>query len=280
ADKAMPPTSIPKVGAGWADEAPIDEIMGSLRNSWDTAWGNIKGFDVKVPTDFKPPSPAVIKGLKEFDIAWPTPGQVLKTDDLITLRNQIQQLASQQSGPLGNSLRNRLVAAKSQVDDLLTRNLDPSGKGRGITSKTWRGLNSDEGTEAYRAFMDLQNAAPGNVSRKISPATLETSSAKRAGEGGLAGEGALQELSSQGAQVLTDFPSKQGIFQLGAAMGLLKMAGTPFGVALGPKGMQQFLTAQRGGQKAMQAFVDANEALLREFGLLGRGAAVSAAIED
>ncbi|GAF72646.1 unnamed protein product, partial [marine sediment metagenome] len=181
--------------------------------------------------------------------------------------------------------RNRIVSAKNQVDEIFKRNFDPTGKGRGKFAKAWRGLTDEEGKSAYNRYLDMKAAVKSaTLPEKVKPSNIASASAKRAGDEGLSGGGALQDFGTRGAEVLTDFPSKQGIFQIGAAAGIMSqiaaipsMALVPF---IGKQGVQEFLTAQRGGQQAINAFLTKYGPQLAGSGLLARGAAVSAAIED
>lgn len=156
--------------------------------------------------------------------------------ELLSLKTELRRVA----GVLrktGNS--NAAKQFDSMVDDVhnvMKRNLDPSGKGKGQFAMEVR--DYFDNLPQFNKWQDVLAAAEKGDASRFLPKHLMKTTAKRAGRKGLSGGGVFNREAKNAVDALQDFPSRQGIFQSTAAMGLgsIGASGLMGGMAAGPIG--------------------------------------------
>ena len=284
-------------GFSWASE--VGDTMQTVFKNLEKAWGDAFEFDfLKAPIvlfkdSFKKP--------KWWDSAKPDGAPSLKVGDeatgetMVTLKRDIQNTIDNLDSATDWRKVNELTEFRNSVDKVLKRNLNPSGKG---TSKWATELEEYEALAVpYRKWKDLQKAgkAAAGDAAQFTPKQLQAATSSRAGKAGLTGEAPYSEISKLGTDVLEDFPSRQGIFQSGAALGLVApaagaavggLAGGWEGAVLGLAGpiagakilahpnVQRALAGQLPKQQVAAAVLRAHKEIIEQGGRLASKAAV------
>lgn len=227
-EEASPPGVDRIIGA----DDTMQSALGKLQQVWDDAYDlSFKEAPIVLFEDvFKPPKiwakfmPEGAPNLK--------PGMQVTGQDVITAKLDVQNAINK----LDSSdfrIKEVLENFKTNLDDVLKDNLNPSGKGR----SEWAGelKRYFELNDNYAKFQDVLSAAKKGAAAasEFSPQQLLKSTAQRAGKKGVSGGGALNREALLAEQVLTGFNNKPGIFQSVAALGLVSglMSGAGPGAA-------------------------------------------------
>lgn len=209
----------------------VRTVFGKLEDYWKTAFDDIGKLKIRLFTGaggrraWAVPD-EVTEALKRESnghFVPPPAGTEVTGEVLVNLRRAAQELVDD-IGPdsvLKSGTRKELEGFIGQIDDTFKQNLDPTGKGRGRSAEIFREYT--EKLPYYRTFQDLQSAGIKAASdAEFLPKQLAETAARRAGRSSLRGGApdSLQEVGRLAKEVLPNFPSRQGLFQTVAALGL------------------------------------------------------------
>lgn len=267
------------------------QIMKDLGKVWDNKYASFtfKGAPIRLKTDLYSP-PEYLKKNMPDQAKLPEPGSLISGQEVLDLSRDVQSVIDGLDENMQRRTMDQLTGFKRSLDKVLHKNLDPTGKGKGV----WAGeVREYMALRPYYAkYVDLLGAArKAPIDGKYSPGQLAAVSNRNARPKRLvAGEGHYGQEAKDAHVALQNFPSEQGIFQTRAALGALTVAGGwgggPVGAALGlgvpvaaakvlasPK-VQRAMAGQLPGQHALAA------ALRRRKGAIavGTGAARRAAV--
>lgn len=268
----------------FAPGTPMTTIFKQLDDYWDNAFDAAKRADVDVGAWRLP---ATVQSTVD-DLSggmFPQLSGKVKGGQLLDLRNGLNRVMADldPTQPLNQSIRGQYKAVIKQIDEMMERSLP-----RDI----WDDLAAKR--PYYKSYLDLTKAAQkaGKEGFEASPAQLAGTTAQRGGKAARIGEGTeLQQVSQTAYKVLPDFPSRPGIYQLVAALGLgssmigfIAGTGVPalavggmyaLGKVMSSKAFQKAITGQHG----WAAKADALAKGLRAAGYSGRQIAVILAAE-
>ena len=263
---------------------PMQSIFKQLDDYWDNAFDAAKRADVDVG-NFR--LPATVQSTVD-DLSggmFPQLSGKVKGGQLLELRNGLNRIMSDldPTQPLNQSIRGQYKAVVKQIDDMMERSLPKD---------IWDDLAAKR--PYYKNYLDLTKAAQkaGKEGFEANPAQLASTTAQRGGKAARIGEGTeLQQASQTAHKVLPPFPSREGIYQLVAALGLgssmigfIAGTGVPaiavggayaLGRVMSSKGFQRAISGQHG----WAAKADALSKGLRAAGYSGRQIAVILAAE-
>jgi hypothetical protein len=238
----------PRANVSIRDTDNIRDVFGKLEDYWKTAYDDIKGVPIKLfgggGRNFNVPK-AVREAMDQASdgtFVVPQAGQTVTGETILNLKRAAQELLDEI--PKGTSLRRgqrkELEGFINHLEDTLKTNLNPSGKGRGQMAQIYN--DYVEKTPYYKTYQDILAAGSKAVANsEFSPAQLASAAGRRAGKSGLSGgaDDSVQELGRLGSEVLPDFPSRQGLFQTVAALGIGggAMSGLGAPVAAGTAGL-------------------------------------------
>lgn len=289
-EEATPPGvgRIPQVGAH-----DMQQIMGDLQKAWSDKYASFTinqypiKYDVDTPREIYKRMPVVNKGI-------PKKGDVVLAENLMSLRNDVQNIIDELP-PKESALARKLMAYKDSLWNNIKADIDPSGKGRGAGGKE---LKEYEALDPYyKKFKDVLGAAQKAIGKnsEFSPEQLAKASNERAGAAGVAGGGGFSREARLGSEALKSFPSRSGVFQSAAAMGMTGAAigatavGGPvggaltlaapivLGRALASKRTQRALAGELPIQKKAATAINARKSLLKKTArVLGKAATISA----
>lgn len=278
----------------------IGQMMGKLKNYWDTAFDEIKTWPIKAFGDVTPMAPKwlVKKITKESEgtVKALISGSEVTGAEILSLNTVLGTIIS----TMGNSpAKAQAIAYQKSLRELLKRNLNPSGKGTGAAARVLH--EYEEAVRYYPAWQSVQKAAAAADDKiKFSP-TQHLAKADRGKTVSSPYDRAPGERVSQLAvESLKDFPSRQGLFQqlaagaptYGAAAGVGAAAGGPVGAAVGvgivyalarigaSKGLQKYLSRQTTGQKLNRALMQKYKKELIRLGATARQAMVILGEQD
>ena len=263
----------------FAPGQPMQSIFKQLDDYWDDAFSAAKRADVDVG-NFR--LPATVQSTVD-DMSggmFPQLSGRVKGGQLLDLRTGLNRIMSDldPTQPLNQSIRGQYKAVIKQIDDMMERSLPKD---------VWDDLAAKR--PYYKNYLDLTKAAQkaGKEGFEATPAQLASTTAQRGGKAAMTGEGtALQQASQTAYKVLPDFPSRPGIYQLVAALGLgssmvgfIAGTGVP-ALAVGGAYALSRVMASKGFQKAISGQhgwavkADALAKGLRAAGYSGRQIAV------
>lgn len=277
-------------------------VFQKLRAYWDHAYDDVKDIDISLFSGVggrRPWSvPKVVSDLiarrSEGTIVVPGLGaKTAKGGMIVELRRAAEEILEgiPKDSKLKAGKRKEIEAFIAHLDDTMKQSLDPSGKGRGAYAKFFREYRTNN--EYYGNWKTLQDAGKKAASdSRFTGKQLATVAAKKEGSAALGGGAAdsMQELGRLGGSVLKDFPSREGLYQTVAALGLGgSLAGAAgagvlgstalaapiylgLGRAMASKGAQQLVSGQK---QIMKRYAT----LLRRLGRVGRAGAVEAGEE-
>lgn len=261
-----------------------------MSEAWDDAFKAVNKMDVKVRPNFMPKAVReAIEELGSYKVPTPKNG-VLKGQDLVDMKEAIQAAINRApKGIVGKGQRDVLIKARDNLEIAIMRQLRVGQRAGVVTKGSARGRQFNLGN--YGNWRKLRSAAEsaGGDSMFTPRQLLNRSSRGRHGIEGRGGR--LQELGKLGKEALQPFPSRQGIFQTVAALGVAgagaagaaasdnPIIGGLAGLAipimgargLARPGVQRFLSGQTQSPN-MSAMV----AALRRTGMTARQAAVAA----
>jgi hypothetical protein len=299
AEHAMPDTLEAHTLVNLTGKESIEQLMDKLSRYWGRPGGPSPAFDVIKPYNFrvfKEVDPRIPKWLEEMlhkevrsGIKIPRAGKVVEGEDILELRTALGSVA-RKLGPKDAAVAR---AVRERLNDLIRRNLNPNGKGRGAAARAlesyenamaayphWRALNRavDEAKKRAGEFK------PGDLSK-----AAYTSSSRSQ-------KGPLQRTGDLATKALVDFPSRNSIYQTIAAVATgTTVAGTLMGSApvalLAPavmalarlgatKGLQRYLMGMTKGQRLSRTLLNKHKEELQRLGFSGRQAAVMLGVKD
>lgn len=263
----------------------IRDVFGKLENYWKTAYDEIGKLPIKlfsgaggraawtVPQEVTEAMGRASGGR----FVPPSAGQTVTGEVMLNLRRATDELLENinPDSVLKGAQRAELEAFRAQIDDLLKQNLNPTGKGKGRVAEIYN--DYVEKAPYYQAYQDLLAAGQKAIANaEFSPSQLAEAAGRRAGVPGLKGgaSDSLQEVGRLAKSVLPDFPSRQGLFQTAAALGLggslLTGAGVPAaGGAAGMVALGRLLASQR-AQKLISGQYDLLNKYSRGLRRMGR----------
>ena len=230
--KAHPDNSTARVDI--PKNATMGDIFEELSNYWKTAYDPIKAELIGVfkkhwtkPPDFLEKE---VQKIARGRIKLPVPGEVTTGKNILDLKNLINNQILPKEAPI---IQQELKAYVKSLDDLIEANFKPGSKNRHIYDD-YLDLR-----EPYRNWIDLQKAAAKATGAEFSASQL-AKSAQRGTQGlPTSQQTVLQKAAEMGSKTLEDFPSRQGLFQGAAALGLgvSALAGVGAPVAAGMAGI-------------------------------------------
>jgi hypothetical protein len=289
-EEATPPgmNRIPKVGSH-----DMQRIMGDLQQAWDNKYQSFTinqypiKYDVDTPREIYKRMPSVNRGI-------PKKGNVVLAEDLMALRTDVQKIIDELP-PKEDALARKLMAYKNQLWDNIKADIDPTGRGKTAGGKELKEYEAL--APYYNKFLDVKTAAQKSISKnsEFTPEQLAKATNQRAGAGGVAGKGAFSQEAKVASSALKGFPSRQGVFQTAAAMGmtaaavggnavagpagagLALAAPVALGKTLASKRTQRALAGELPFQKKAAAAINARKGLLKKTArVLGKAATITA----
>jgi hypothetical protein len=210
--------------------ATMGEIFETLGKYWDDAYEPMRRAVIGVFKKHNPTAPDFlakeVQKVSRGRISLPQAGEMTTGAKILDLKNLINgEILPKESG----IIQKELQAYVRGLDDLLEANFLPGSKNRHI----WDDFVNLR--EPYKNWIDLQSAAQKVVGAEFSAAQIARASQRGAGGLREGSKGVIQKAGEMGAKTLEDFPSKQGLFQTVAALGLTgsAMTGTALPVAAG-----------------------------------------------
>ena len=292
-EEAMPDSSHAHSIVNFTGSETVEQMMGKLNRYWKTAFDPIKKYKIK--SDFNGPAPSLnptverVIGtqIKEGTLRIPAAGKVLSGDDVVKLRNTLNQLM-----PDDKASQGAIKSYIKQLDDMVGRNLNPTGKAKTKSATDLR--NYIEASEAYPNWMSLNKAVKGAQdkihfdAKGLAGAAFKTPIR--------ADKTRLQRAGELGTSALRDFPSREGIYQTLAAVGTATSATgavlgstslallAPAVIAIGrlgaSKGLQKYLMRQTKWQKLSKSLMNKYTKELQALGFTGRQAAQMLGVEN
>lgn len=214
-EEASPPGAnrIPTVGSH-----DMQKIMGDLKAAWDNKYASFTINQYPIKYDVGTPR-GLYRRLPSAGVPVPKKGDVVMAKDLMDLRQTVQDIIDELPAK-ERVLKAQLTAYKDDLWKNIKSDIDPTGRGKTPGGKELKEYESL--APYYRKFKDVEAAAQKalNKSSEFSPEQLAKASAERAGPTGVAGGGALADEARIASGALKPFPSRQGVFQTAAAMGM------------------------------------------------------------
>ena len=211
-------TVLPK-GGKLTDAFESLNEKGDSGGAWDRALSifNQKTFDtqgLQIP-DF------VKKALAQSRDFYQNPGQ-MTGEQLTKLSTKMQAIGEEFIQKFaggdelrGTAVRNEIEKARSAIDDVLHRGINPQSGGTTPEWDLWK-ANKDR----YGDYKILKSAAQKTPDATPGFKSIAMEAVQKNPEAGVRGAaGPMQELGNLFGDTLKEFPSKQGIFQQAAALG-------------------------------------------------------------
>lgn len=209
-----------------------------------------------------------------------------KTQNMLNFRNTVSEIKMKlEPGQMTKTLRANLDDTLKKIDDQFEKQLDPDI----FTAYSHLG-------PSYHNYQILKSAVDKakSAGQKFAPPQLLVAAAEKAGAAARSGGGTFQQIAGKAARALQDFPSKAGVYQMVAALGLssggiglfmgtgfpaLTAAGV-YGVAklVGTKKFQQFLMGEFRGKAALNH--PQMQLLFKTLGMPVRLGAVKGIVEE
>ncbi len=273
----------------------IEVMLNKLRSYWDDAFEEIKQWPVRAFSDSTPRASKSLarKILKETDgtVQVIVPGSQVTGAEILSLNTTLGNIIKQMSP---SPAKAHAIAYQKGIHKLLVRNLNPSGKGRGAGARVLH--EYEEAVKYYPPWVALQKAAKSAQDKiHFTPAQhlgkADTGSKvknwleRRPGE----------QASKLGVEALEDFPSRQGLFQTVATIGVVGggyltsgatglIVALPIAIMAGrvlaSKGLQRFLSGQTKTQRLNKVLIRKYKKELEKLGATSRQAAVILGVEN
>lgn len=281
----------------------IEGMKNKLQLYWDDAFEEIKKWPIKAFKKDTPVAPKFLADLVEKQgkgmVKILKPGQTISGDDLLKLKNTIGEIIP----TLGKQPKGVAIGYSKKLDELIKRNLDPTGKGKG------------KAAQVYSEYLDAQKYWPAwNAFKKAldKAKNLEDFNMPQIARAAKEGKGKVfpkdthesplatqRRVGQLGVEALEDFPSRQGLFQsLAATAPALGVAGAiaggatlgtslvaaPVIIALGrmgaSKGLQKFLSGQTKFQRLNKVLMRKYKDELQKLGATARQASIIVGEKD
>ena len=253
ATKAHPDTPQANIALNLDD--PVYVMMQKLDDYWSTAYDDVansayRTSGIRMPQQLR----KLIEDVAEEGYRIPISPQV-KGQRLLNLRNALNEIRSSSAVTEMKSLKTGMMRqidnALGDIDDIIIKQSSDD------IARTYQTLQAP-----YKNYMILTDAVrqAGTQGGEFTAKQLLGQAARRAG--GTRGGGEVQRVANLARQALPEFPSRQGIFQIAAGLGLAASAfagvGIPaaasavgaisLGRMLASKSVQRWLAGQhRGG---------------------------------
>lgn len=240
-----------------ADES-IQGIMGKLDDYWSSAYDDI--FEDVVDAGGVRLSDDIIRQLERAGIDLPAPGRG-QAGELLHIKNALSELLgkTKPGSTLQAARREGIQDGLDSIDDILRNDL---------SDDAWASYAAK--AEPYENYMAIGTAveAASKEAGEFMPKVLTQALSRRAGQAGRAGGGGLQQATQRAAEALPAFPSKQGVFQTAAALGLSSaglvavgvpaLAAAPLAIGIGrlmvTKPFQRFISGQLKGAQFLDEY--------------------------
>lgn len=183
-----------------------------------------------------------------------------KTQNMLNFRNAVSEIKMRmEPGQFTKKLNASLDDTLKKIDDQLEKQLDPE------VFAAYQNL-----APAYKNYQILKGAVDKakSTGQEFTPPQLLVAAAEKMGAMARQGGGSFQQMANSAAKNLVDFPSKSGIYQMVAAIGITSgLTGMFVGTAMpaltaaaiygtaklvGTKKFQQFLLGQFRGKAALE----------------------------
>jgi len=245
-------------GVTFGAKDTIHGVIGKLDDFWSTAYDDI-GASVLSTRGLR--TPAAVTNLLKKETGGmyriPKPAASAKAQHLLNYKNALNELKGQLSpGQLDKAMRGQIDSALKNIDDVLKKGLD---------DEVYQGYRALE--PYYHNYQILNRAVDKakSAGQEFTPQQLLTAAAEKGGVGARSGGRPLQQTADSAMRALPDFPSRQGIFQTVAALGLATSvfagAGVPVAIGAGTaiavgkllatKGFQKFISGQHRGKELL-----------------------------
>jgi hypothetical protein len=288
AEQAHPPTAPVNISG----KDTISDAFGKLEDYWKNAYDELGQTPIKLfngaggRTAWSVPAEVegAMKAASGGRFVPPQAGQVVNGEVMLNLKRATEELleALPENSVLKKGAVKELEDFSQHIDDMLKQNLNPSGKGKGQMADLFKDyLAKQPYYEDYQRLLAAgQKALQSRGTSDFSMRELAAASARQTGRTALRGGGAgsLQETGRLGAASLPDFPSRQGLFQTAAALGLggSFLVGGPAGVA-GMMGAGRALASQR-AQKLVSGQYNVMKNYAKMLRLVNRGSRSGAVV--
>ena len=189
---------------------------------------------------------------KEVGIAYRIPSGEVSVQKVLNLRNAITELKmATETSQFTRGLHTKFDKTLKNIDDQLESQLSP---------EAWKAYSNLRPAYAnYNVLKGAVDKAKG-MGQEFSPQQLLTAAAEKGGAGARSGGNAFQQTADEAMRALPDFPSREGIFQIVASLGLAGKVFAGVGLPVVPtlsalgvgrlmatKRFQQFLMGQHRG---------------------------------
>lgn len=241
-------------------EDTLPMMMGKLDDYWKTAYDDIG--DEIVDLSRVRISDAMRRSIDDISGGtFTVPTGRVAAREALQLKNGIRELMDEipKGSVLQRGLRAPMDDAIKSIDDTLMREL-PEELADAYASKG----------PAYKNYMDLIQAMKGAAGQggEFSMSGMTGAAFRRGGREAMSGGTELQQVATNAMKALPDFPSKQGIFQVTAALGLtgsiLGGVGVPVGAGLlstaalmrkiASPGFQKLISGQHSNAAKLEAY--------------------------
>jgi hypothetical protein len=135
-----------------------------------------------------------------------------KTQNMLNFRNAVSEIKMKlEPGQMTKTLRANLDDTLKKIDDQFEKQIDPD------IFAHYEHLGP-----SYRNYQTLKSAvdAAKAAGQQFTPPQLLVAAAEKAGAAARSGGGTFQQIAGKAAKSLQDFPSKAGVYQMVAALGL------------------------------------------------------------
>lgn len=209
-----------------------------------------------------------------------------KTQNMLNFRNAVSEIKMKlEPGQMTKTLRANLDDTLNKIDDQFEKQLAPE------VFAAYSNLGP-----SYRNYQILKSAVDKakSAGQQFTPPQLLVAAAEKAGAAARSGGGTFQQIAGKAARALQDFPSKAGVYQMVAALGLSSgFMGAFLGTAMpaltaagiysvarmvGTKGFQKFLMGNFRGKAALEH--PQMQLLFRALGMPARLGAVKGIVEE
>lgn len=149
---------------------------------------------------------------KEVGLPYRIPSGEVSVQKVLNLRNAITELKmATENSQFTRGLHSKFDKTLKNIDDQLESQLSPDA---------WRQYSALR--PAYANYNVLKGAVDKakSLGQEFTPQQLLTAAAEKGGAGARSGGNALQQTADEAMRALPDFPSREGIFQIVASLGL------------------------------------------------------------
>jgi hypothetical protein len=149
---------------------------------------------------------------KEVGLPYRVPSGEVSVQKVLNFRNAITELKmATENSQFTRGLHSKFDKTLKNIDDQLESQLSP---------EAWRQYSALR--PAYQNYNVLKGAVDKakGMGQEFTPQQLLTAAAEKGGAGARSGGNAFQQTADEAMRALPDFPSREGIFQIVASLGL------------------------------------------------------------